>query len=258
MALWRGVIGQLRIWLINKSLLQTSTGQEIFNSVWFATRVSKYCSTKTSPFKILYGCEPKLPIEMDYKIKKGNPVAPSVQEIEEEWEEGSCEEQIEAMLSIKQVLVEAPGNIKKDLETQSKYYNRIHTTKPLKIGQKVLKRNLKDTRRKEKLVQKWSAHPYTITGINECGNVYVKDIWGKAHKHEIFCKLSSVHTFQFINFFLHCTHLKIWPYGLCLIILWVVTVNILFLPLCIFGTVTAMQIIWIIFFVVNIFCHQPI
>ena len=31
-------------------------------------------------------------------------------------------------------------------------------------------------------MQKWSAHPYTITGISECGNVYVKDIWGKAHK----------------------------------------------------------------------------
>ena len=29
---------------------------------------------------------------------------------------------------------------------------------------------------------KWSAHPYTIPGISECGSVYVKDIWGKAHK----------------------------------------------------------------------------
>ena len=87
------------------------------------------------------------------------------------------------MLSIKQqVLVEVAGNIKKAQHTQSKYYNKIHNTKPLKIGQKVLKRNLKDASRKEKLVQKWSAHPYTITGISECGNIYVKDIWGKAHK----------------------------------------------------------------------------
>ena len=29
---------------------------EIINSVLFAIRVSRYCSTKTSPFKILYGC----------------------------------------------------------------------------------------------------------------------------------------------------------------------------------------------------------
>ena len=36
---------------------------------------------------------------------------------------------------------------------------RIHNTEPLKIGQKVLKRDLKDARRKEKLVQEWSAHP---------------------------------------------------------------------------------------------------
>ena len=69
--------------------------------------------------------------------------------------------------------------------TQSKYYNKVHNTKPLKIGQKVLKRNLKDACRKEKLMQKWSAHPYTITGIGECGNVYVEDIWGKAHKRSV-------------------------------------------------------------------------
>ena len=57
------------------------------------------------------------------------------------------------MLSIRQqVLVEADGNIKRAQETQSKYYNRIHNMKPLKIGQKVLKRNLKDASRKEKLV----------------------------------------------------------------------------------------------------------
>ena len=31
-------------------------------------------------------------------------------------------------------------------------------------------------------MQKWGAHPFTITGISECGNVYVKDIWGKANK----------------------------------------------------------------------------
>ena len=144
---------------------------EIPDSILFAIRVSKHCLTKTSPFKILYGCEPKLSIEMDYEIKKGDPVAPSVQAMEEEWEERSCEEKIEAMLPIRQMeLVEAAGNIKKAQETQSKYYNRINNMKPLKIGQKVLKRNLKDASREEKLLQKWSAHAYTIRGINEGGN----------------------------------------------------------------------------------------
>ena len=38
---------------------------------------------------------------------------------------------------------------------------------------------------RRKLVQKWSAHPYTIIGISECGNVYVKDICGKAHKRSL-------------------------------------------------------------------------
>ena len=72
---------------------------------------------------------------MDYEIKKGNPVAPSVQVMEEQWEEKSCEQKIEAMLSIRQqVLVEVAGNIKKAQQTQSKYYNNIHNTKPLKIG----------------------------------------------------------------------------------------------------------------------------
>ena len=90
---------------------------------------------------------------MDYEIKKGNPVAPSVQAMEEQWQEKSCEEKIEAMLSIRQqVLVKVAGNIKKGQHTQSKYYNKIHNTKPLKIRQKGLKRNLKDASRKEKLV----------------------------------------------------------------------------------------------------------
>ena len=34
-------------------------------------------------------------------------------------------------------------------------------------------------------MQKCSAHPYTIRGISECGNVYVKDIWGKVHKRSL-------------------------------------------------------------------------
>ena len=29
------------------------------------------------------------------------------------------------------------------------------------------------------------ANPYTIIGISECGNVYVKDIWDKAHKRSL-------------------------------------------------------------------------
>ena len=72
---------------------------EILDSVLFA-RVSRHCSTKASPFKILYRHGPKQPFETDYEIKKGNPVAPSVQAMEEQWEEKSFEEKIEAMLSI--------------------------------------------------------------------------------------------------------------------------------------------------------------
>ena len=126
---------------------------EILDSVLLAISVSRHGSTKISPFKILYGCELKQPFEMDYEIKKGNLVAPSVQAMEEQWKEKSCEEKIEAMLSIKQqVFVEVAQNIRKAQQTQSKYNNKVHNTKPLKTGQNVLKRNLKDASRKEKLV----------------------------------------------------------------------------------------------------------
>ena len=42
--------------------------------------------------------------------------------MEEEWEERSCEEKIEAMMSIRQhIPIEAARNIKKAKGTQSKY-----------------------------------------------------------------------------------------------------------------------------------------
>ena len=92
---------------------------EILNSVLFAIRVSNHSSTKTSSFKILYGQEPKLPIDMNYENKKGNPVPPSVQAMEEEWEERNVKDKIEEMISIRQnVLVEVAGNIKKAQQTQ--------------------------------------------------------------------------------------------------------------------------------------------
>ena len=95
---------------------------------------------------------------MDYKIKKGNPVAPSLQAMEEQWKDKSFEH-IEAMLSIsQQVLVEVAGNIKKAQQIQSKYYNQIHNTKPLNWTEG-FEKNLKDANRKEKLVQKLSAYP---------------------------------------------------------------------------------------------------
>ena len=140
--------------MIHKQVTPPDVNQlEILDSVLFAIRVSMHSSTRTSPFKILYGHEPKMSLEIDYEIKKGNPVSPSVQAMEEQWEEKSCEEKIEAILSIRQqVLVDIAGNIKKAQHTQSKYYSKILCTKPLIIGQKVFKRNLKDASRKEKHV----------------------------------------------------------------------------------------------------------
>ena len=54
--------------------------------------------------------------------------------MEEELEERNVEDKIEAMLSIRQkALVEVAVNIKKAQQTQSKYYNQTHNTKPLTI-----------------------------------------------------------------------------------------------------------------------------
>ena len=39
---------------------------------------------------------------MNYEIRKGNPVAPSMQAMKEEWEERNVEDKIEAILSIRQ------------------------------------------------------------------------------------------------------------------------------------------------------------
>ena len=118
----------------------------------------RHCSTKTSPFKILYGCEPKLLFEMDYEIKKGNPVAPSVQALEEQWEEKSGEEKIEAMLSIRQqVLVEVAGNIKKLNKHKVNIVTKFIIPSPLKLDRRFWKK-IKRCQQKGKA---WAKVEYT-------------------------------------------------------------------------------------------------
>ena len=64
--------------------------------------------------------------------------------------------------------------IKQSQERMSKYYNLRNARIKFKVGDKVLKKNMKDTSRLEKLRKKYVG-PYMIRDIAPSGNYYLTD-----------------------------------------------------------------------------------
>ena len=75
----------------------------------------------------------------------------------------------------KKVFSQTSQNIKKAQKHQAKYYNARHCGgTPFKVGERVLKRNMRDASRKQKMKNKYTG-PYQITGISSNGQCYLKD-----------------------------------------------------------------------------------
>ena len=70
------------------------------------------------------------------------------------------------------MFAQASQNIKKAQKHQAKCYNARHSGTPFKVGDKVLKRNMKDASRKAKLKNKY-AGPYIITDISMSGLYFI-------------------------------------------------------------------------------------
>ena len=70
------------------------------------------------------------------------------------------------------VFAQASQNIKKAQKHQAKYYNARLAGTPFKVGDKVLKRNMKDASQKAKLKNKYNGS-YIITDISISGLYFI-------------------------------------------------------------------------------------
>lgn len=125
-------------------------------SVLFAYRTSKNDSTKFTPFQLMFGRAPVLPIEMEIKSKpsndgeQGEEVAPDF------------EEKVRLMMEIReQVKEQAMANIDKAQERQKKNYDAKHQPLRFKEGDTVLLKNTEERcekRWKTRKIVVWTVH----------------------------------------------------------------------------------------------------
>ena len=121
-------------------------------SILFALRVSKHCLTGLSPYRILYQQNPMLAFQFMDRMSHGGlnsatecfNISSSNDSDDSGDNDPICDivDQLEQVQN--NVLAQASQNIKKAQKHQAKCYNAGHTDTPFKVGDKVLKRNIKD------------------------------------------------------------------------------------------------------------------
>ena len=84
----------------------------------------------------------------------------------------------------KNSFVQASDNIKKAQKHQAKNYNARHKGIPFKVGEMVLKKNMRDASHKAKMRNKYIG-PYQITNISSCSLHYLKDKYSHQLKRPI-------------------------------------------------------------------------
>ena len=134
-------------------------------SVLFAYRKSKHDSTKFTPFELMFGRAPVLPIEMDIRSK------PCRAETGPDFEE-----KVRVMMNIwDQVKGKARQNISNAQERQKTSYNAKHEPLHFQEGDTVpLKNKRNEARQGGKLERVWSG-PYTISAVLPKGLYKLRD-----------------------------------------------------------------------------------
>jgi len=134
-------------------------------SILFAYRTSKNDSTKFTPFELMFGRAPVLPIEMAIKSKPSSTDSDSLSGTDED-ASSDFDEKVRIMMHVRdQVKAQAMQNINKAQERQKKSYDAKHQPLKFKEGDVVLLRNMRNEARKGgKLQQPWSG-PYTISKV---------------------------------------------------------------------------------------------
>lgn len=133
--------------------------------ILFAYRSAPQKSTKKSPYSLVFGKEPRLPIEFALPVETG-------------YEDGmgaelSLAKRVEAIVPIFAMQAKAKQNILCAQQQQKKYFDARHTGPSYKIGDQVLVKNMRRLQRcGGKLEPRWSG-PFTITEIVKSGSMRV-------------------------------------------------------------------------------------
>ena len=143
-------------------------------SVLFALQISKHSSTSMSPYRVLYQRDPVLPFQFMDQLKNGGLDSASDCLNLHESDDPVCD-LVEKLEQIpRNIFIQASQNINKAQKHQAKCYNARHSGTPFKVGEKVLKRNMRDASHQAKMRNKYTG-PYQITSISSDGQYYLKD-----------------------------------------------------------------------------------
>ena len=131
----------------------------IIEGILFAHRVSRHAWTKYSPFYLLYNREPTLPIDIKYNL---------VGE-EEPFDRETFDSILSRTITIREGIHQTAGeNIKAAQKKQKRDYDRRHQVpNVIRVGERVLLKNLKrEDRKGGKFTHKWVG-PYIVNDVND-------------------------------------------------------------------------------------------
>lgn len=134
---------------------------DFIDPILLAYRTSPHKTTKTTPFQLAFGREPKLLIEETFPVgETSEPVG----------EDEALERRISSALKIFDLQQKAKGNIESAQVKQKEYFDKAHQTPTYKVGDLVLLNNARRNQRKgDKLAPRW-------TGPHEIIEVYKFDL----------------------------------------------------------------------------------
>ena len=150
-------------------------------SMLFVLQISKHSSSSISPYRVLYQRDPVLPFQFMDQLKNGSLDSASDCLNLPESNDPVCDLVVKLEQIHRNVFSQTFDNIKKAQKHQANCHNARHSGTPFKIGEKVLKRNMRDASHKAedashkaKMQNKYTG-PYQITGISSNGQYYLKD-----------------------------------------------------------------------------------
>ena len=146
-----------------KCLMDKSNWPSCLPSALFSYRTARHSSTKETPFKVVYGREARLPVDVEHMTQNDHSTS----------HEESVSRVMDHMEAIRNSVFETVSkNIKAAQEIQKSNYDKRYSPDLFKVNDRVLLKNLvRDDRKGGKFVERWTG-PYQITKV--CGkNTYI-------------------------------------------------------------------------------------